>query len=201
MRQAAKYLFLALIVLLAACAGRPTRSGDDDVALAAQATRERLLAEQADWTVHGRLAVSNGRDGGNGQLTWEQQGEQTRFEMRAPVSRQTWRLVAGPGRARLEGLEGGPREGRDAEALLQSELGWTLPLADLAAWARGMRGRGPARIEFAADGLPRLIEQRGWSIEYRGWDSRTEPPLPSRVFASRGQQRVRLAIERWDSSQ
>lgn len=200
MSLATRVLLLGSALLLIACAPQRPRT-DASTAMAAQEARELTLAAQPDFSVQGRLAVSNGRDGGNGQLHWRQQGAQVEFELRAPVSRQTWRLTAGPGRAVIEGLEGGPREGREAEALLQRELGWTLPLSNLAAWARGLRGPGRARIEFDPEGLPRLIEQGGWTIEYRGWDRGSEPAMPSRVFASRGQQRVRLAIERWDSLQ
>jgi outer membrane lipoprotein LolB len=144
--------------------------------------------------------VSGGGDGGSGQLLWNQAGDATVFEMRAPVSRQTWRLTASPGLVRLDGLDGGPRHGDDAEAMLRSELGWTLPLASLASWVRGMRGEGTAQVRFDAEGLPAIIEQQGWRIEYRAWDRSTHPALPSRVFASRGDHRVRLAVSRWDLS-
>jgi outer membrane lipoprotein LolB len=192
-------VLLSLVVLLAGCAGQPRRDASPQD-LAQQAAREALLAGQAQWSLEGRIAVSGGGDGGSGQLRWTQAGAETVFEMRAPVSRQTWRLTASPGSVRLDGLDGGPRTGDDAEALLRSELGWNLPLSNLASWVRGMRGPGPARVQLDADGLPAAIEQHGWRIEYRAWDRSTDPALPSRVFASRGDQRVRLAVSHWDLS-
>jgi outer membrane lipoprotein LolB len=190
---------LACVWLLAGCAGRPSLvPAADSAALESQGRREARLAAAPEWGLHGRIAVSGGGDGGSGQLSWRQRADHLAFEMRAPVSRQTWRLTAAPGAVRLDGLDGGPRHGTDAEALLQQELGWTVPLGHLSAWVRGMRGEGTARIGFDAEGLPALIEQHGWRIEYRGWDRSSEPALPTRVFASRGEQRVRLAIARWD---
>jgi outer membrane lipoprotein LolB len=191
-------LGLALILLLAACAPQRAMRAPDGALLAAQEAREARLAADDAWTLHGRLAVSDGSDGGSGQLRWEHTPRRTVFDLRAPVSRQTWRLTAEPDAVRIDGLEGGPRHGRDAEALLRDEIGWNLPLANLGPWVRGMRGEGRARIEFDRDGLPALIEQAGWRIEYRGWHRGDGPALPSRVFASRGEQRVRLAIQRWD---
>ena len=187
---------LALVALLAACAAPHIRQADTAL-LAAQHERERLLASQPRWSLTGRVAVSDGKDGGSGSLEWLHTPEATRFELRAPVSRQSWRLSVDETGARLDGLEGGPREARRAEALLRRELGWELPLVDLSAWVRGARGDGRARIEFGADGLPALIEQHGWRVEYRGWDHTHTPPLPTRVFAERGPHRVRLAISRW----
>jgi outer membrane lipoprotein LolB len=40
------------------------------------------------------------------------------------------------------------------------------------------------------------IEQSGWRIEYGEWTA--DPlPMPTRVQATQGEARVRLAIERW----
>ena len=51
-----------------------------------------------------------------------------------------------------------------------------------------------ARIEFRDDGLPAQIEQDGWKVRYLDYDTTRDPPLPSKVFASRGDYQVRLAI-------
>lgn len=186
---------LLLVLLLAACA-TPVRRVDGD-AFELQQRREQALEAIDAWSLRGRLAVSGGGDGGSGQLSWRNSADRTDFEVRAPVSRQTWRLLVEPGQARIEGLEGGPRIGTDAETLLREEIGWELPLQALSAWVRGMRGPGQARIEFDADGLPAVIEQHGWVVEYRGWHRDRALPMPAKVFASRGDRRVRLVIADW----
>lgn len=192
--------FLALgLVLLAACAPRVARvpAGPDPAQLlAAQSAREAALAESPDWSLAGRVAVSVPGDGGSGRLDWQEKDGQVDIRLSAPVSRQGWLLQVRPGQARLEGLAGGTREGPDAEALLQEATGWTLPVASLSAWVRGARAPGPATIEFGPDGLPLRIEQAGWVVEYRAWDT-GEPARPKRVFARRGEASVRLVVDRW----
>lgn len=187
---------LWLLSLLAGCSTAPPRRSEQEPALAAQLERESRLGQRDDWSLVGRLAVSDGRDGGSGRIEWRQRGERFSIDIRAPVSRRTWRLTGAPGRAALEGLDGGPQYGADAESLLQREVGWRVPFADLKAWSRGMRGAGRAEIDFDTAALPRQIRQRGWIVEYRGWDD-SVPPLPTRVFASNGTRRVRLVVERW----
>ena len=188
----------AIALLLVACAGPRVRPLEADAqSLARQSAREQTLAQHADWTLRGRLGVSDGRDSGSGSLEWEQDGDAYRFSVHAPVTGKTWVLRGRAGHAVLEGLREQPVEGDDAAALLERELGWRVPVAGLVDWARGLRAPGAARVTFRADGLPAVIEQAGWRVEYLDYDQSRDPPLPRKVFASRGDYKVRLAIREW----
>ena len=154
---------LVACLVLAACAGRTIREAPPVAATAAMATQEaREAALQADdeWTLAGRVALANGDRGGSGRLDWRQSGERFAVSLSAPITRQSWRLGAGPDGATLEGLEGGPRQGPDAAGLLLRSTGWQIPLEALPASARP-----PWRSASTA----------GW----RGW-SRVAGPSPIR---------------------
>jgi len=194
MRAVARTGLLAVFVL-AGCAA-PRIKPDADL-LARQDARERALATQRTWQLEGRLGVSDGRDGGSGSLQWRQDGDAFHFSVHAPVTGKTWVLSGDPGHATLSGLREQPIEGADAAKLLERELGWHVPVAELTDWVRAARARGEARIEFRSDGLPAVIEQDGWKIEYPDYDSASQPPLPRRIFASRGDYRVRLSVSQW----
>jgi outer membrane lipoprotein LolB len=191
---------IAAVLLLAACA--PVRIKGDAGMLEAQAAREAALSGRDHWVLTGRLAVSNGHDGGSGSLTWEQDGERYDFTVRAPVTGRSFRLHGGPDGAVLVGLDLGPMRGVDAETLMARALGWQVPLRDLRAWVLGLRAdSGPAQLSFGADGLPSLLQQDGWKVEYRDWYADRTPALPRKVFAERAPYRVRLSIENWDLRQ
>ncbi len=194
-RAGAGGLALLVLLVLAGCAGPRPRSSDP-AALAAQQARERAIAAWEQWGFSGRIAISGQDGGGSGRVEWQRQGDRLEVSLQAPVSRQSWRLIATPGAARLEGLEGGPRHGASAERLLREELGWRLPLAAVEAWVRGTRHRPMARMAFDADGRPAQLRESGWTVEYRGWDP-AHPELPRRVFAQAGEQRLRLVVDRW----
>lgn len=197
--RAGRLALLAGLLVLGACAGPRVRPPPpaDAAALARQAAREAALAERMHWTLHGRLGVADARDSGSGSLEWSQQGSRFRFSVHAPVTGKTWVLSGGGGHAVLEGLREHAVEGDDAAALLERELGWKVPLGELLYWARGLRAPGEARIEFRDDGLPAQIEQDGWQVRYLDYDTDRDPPLPNKVYASRGDYRVRLAIRDW----
>jgi len=193
-------LTLSAILLLAACAPAPVRRGADAALLQQQAAREALLAAAPDWSLSGRIAVSDGHDGGSGRIEWSQHGHDFDIRLSAPITRQSWRLVRSGSQVRLEGLDGGTREGDDAQALLQQAVGWVVPVDALAAWARGARAGAGATLEFGADGLPALLGEQGWAVEYRAWTAGTAPALPKKVFAKQGASRVKLQVDHWGSN-
>ena len=186
---------VAWALVLAACAAPRVKT--DDAMLARQSEREHALASQPNWQLQGRLGVSNAKDAGSGSLQWKQDGEAFRFSVHAPVTGKTWVLAGDAHRVVLEGLREQPVEGDDAAALLDRELGWKVPVAQLTEWVRAARAKGEAQIEFRSDGLPAVIQQDGWKIEYPDYDETHQPPLPRKVFASRGDYRVRLSVSEW----
>jgi len=192
--------------LLAACVSSPVRRPAptvDDALARHEAARRAALA---DWSLSGRVAIANGRQGGSGRIDWTQHGDRYRISLAAPVTRQSWRLDGDAASARLEGIEGGPRESADAEALLREATGWSIPVRALVDWVRGIAAPptalGEARIDYAANGLPSSVEQAGWRIDYRDWYEAGigQPALPKRIEARRGESKVRLIVDGWTTA-
>jgi outer membrane lipoprotein LolB len=187
---------VATLLVRAACAPLPTRGTAAQVA--AQAARERALGAQTQWGLQAHFAVSDGRDGGSGTLSWRQDGEGYSLSLRAPITGKTARLEGGPAGVVLTGLRGGPIRGDDAQALLAGRFGWHIPVAQLIWWVRGLRAPdSPADLSYGENGLPSLLEQDGWKVEYRDWYADRNPPLPRKVYASKPPYSVRLVIEQW----
>lgn len=190
------------------CASHPARvqlpelsAAQVAAAEAGQVARENTLAALPRWTLVGRVAVSRGREGGSGRLEWRQDGDRFEVALSAPVTRQGWRLEGDASGARLDGLEGGTREGPDATALLLEATRLDVPVAALASWARGARAEtarfGPARIMFGADGRPSRLSQAGWTIDYQAWTAAGSLALPQRLNAVRDDARLRLVVDSW----
>jgi outer membrane lipoprotein LolB len=192
----ARSALVLLLVLLSACAPvppRPQLPGDD----ATQSARETILGARPSWSFTGRMALSQGGNGGSARIVWVQDGADFDIRLSAPITRQSWRLRQYQGKVSLEGLDGGLRQGVDAEALLLEASGWRIPVKAMAAWVRGMRAPGAAQLSFDPQGLPATLAQDGWAVEYRAWFPLT-PALPAKVFARQGQASVRLIVETWD---
>lgn len=195
-----RFIAIFLVLFLAACATTraPVRLAGDAVTLGLQEQREKALADSDHWTLEGRLSVSDGKESGSGGLTWRQDGDRYEFTVRAPVTGRSFRLTGGPEGAELEGLDGGPRRGADAESLMASAVGWQIPMTELKRWVLGLQANGgPADIAFGADRLPSRLVQDGWTVDYRQWDATKQPAMPVRVFAEKAPYKVRLSIEDW----
>lgn len=195
----------ALSLLLAACVGQPVRSRLPQERVAAaeasQLERESRLRQRGEWSLAGRIAVSNEGKGGSGRVEWEQAGPRFEVSLSAPVTRQSWRVTGDGSGAQLEGLDGGVRSGSDARLLLLQATGWDIPVIALADWVRGLRAAelGPGTVIFGTDMRPARIEQGGWAIDYE-WPPESAPDaLPARLDARRGEARVRLIIDEWNA--
>lgn len=206
-------LVLAMVWLVSACAGRMTRppgppQAVDPAAIAAaqvaQQEREVWLDAHPQWALSGRIAISNAGKGGSGRIDWRQHGDDYEVSLSAPVTRQSWRMTGGPAGTRLEGLEGGIREGTDPAQLLLEATGWEIPVAALADWARGRAAAGfeTESMTYATDTHLQRLQQDGWRIDYLAWQNAEggQPALPARIDAQRGDAKVRLIIDRWDFS-
>ena len=212
MRQVFAALAAAIAIALAGCqtvATRPAPVVDIPRAEAAQQVRAAALGladgdcATPGWAMTGRVALSNGKDGGSGQLEWTQGAGRTHLLLSAPITRQTWILDVDAGGATLQGVPNGPLHGADAAQLLRQATGWDIPVAALGCWVRAVVANpaefAEARIDYSADLLPLRIEQDGWVVDYTGWkqDPFSRQPMPSRINAQRGENRVRLVVDRW----
>jgi outer membrane lipoprotein LolB len=217
-----RILLVALaVVVLAACRGVPIAgqavparvvgTGVESAETLAQRQRiERLGLADGDcaapeWAMTGRVALSNGKDGGSGRIEWSQTGGKVRIGLSAPVTRQGWALEVDGDGASLQGVPNGPVHGEDAATLLRDNTGWDIPVAGLGCWVRGAWASeavfGAAAVGYDAEGRLQRIEQAGWVIDYAEWrpDAASGVELPARITALRNADRVRLVVDRWDA--
>ncbi len=216
MSAARRTLALSGLVLfaLSGCVSVPRGQGGgaavvervSDQARTAETARQAWLQAHPQWSFQGRVAISKDRNGGSGRIDWQQDGPRYRVQLSAPVTRQSWVLTGDTttGAGRLEGLDGGPRSGPDAEQVLLDATGWTIPVNQMPDWVRALRiaDAGAQRVDLDAAGRPRTVQQDGWTIEFLAWApaSDGQPELPQRIEAHNGSAKVRLLVDQWTVS-
>jgi outer membrane lipoprotein LolB len=190
------------VAILSGCVSSPTRAPAVPVDQVQAQANDQRRGDVGEWSLSGRIAVSNGKQGGSGRIDWQQTQGRYAISLSAPVTRQSWRLSGDAAGARLEGVEGGTRESADVESMLQTTTGWDIPVRALSDWVRGIGATsaeyGPAKVEYGAGNLPSRLQQAGWLIEYQEWQPASAGPvMPARLVATRGQAKVRLIVDQW----
>ena len=189
---------IALATLASACATQPAKRALPAVVGSAeqhQATRAARLTALPGWSMTGRIAVTNGQQGGSGRIEWRQEGARYAVTLSAPVTRQSWRVTGGDG-ATIEGLSGGPRQGPDAAALVFEATHWRVPVGALGDWLLALPRDGDA-VRFGNDGRVDRIEGEGWVVVYSDWRLLEGVELPGRIEAVQGTAKVRLVVDDW----
>ena len=199
MKRFRAFAIVMLASLASACAMQPVKQALPPVvgsAEANQAARATKLAALPNWSMSGRIAVSNGKQGGSGRIEWKQDGVRYAATLSAPVTRQSWRVNGGPDGATIEGLSGGPRSGPDASALVFDATHWRVPVDALGDWLLGLPREGDA-VHFGTDGRIDRIEGEGWVVAYADWRAAGGMELPGRIEAVQDTAKVRLVVDDW----
>ncbi|HSP57496.1 MAG TPA: lipoprotein insertase outer membrane protein LolB [Halomonas sp.] len=187
---------LLVIALLAGCAGRaPAPEGER--AEGQWNDQEDRLEALDTWDLIGKASLRTPQDSTSANLDWNQTAHYYRLLISGPF---------GSGRSTLEGREGrfslttaeGRFEAKTPEALMEEQLGWSLPVSSLSDWIRGLPAeQSEHRLEEDALGFPATLQQDGWTIDYRDWTRVEDLWLPRRLVMEYDELRVVLVVTDW----
>ena len=156
-----------------------------------------------NWTINGRIAVQNGDDGGPLDYEWKQLNP-TDYDIRlqAPFGMATSWISGRANGVSLKTSSGDELYDTDVDRLMFRLNGWSLPVKGLYYWVRGLPSAESnySVPEWSENGLPAVILQDGWRIEFRKHTLvHQRYILPRKVFISRpGEEiEVRMVVRKW----
>ena len=85
------------------------------------------------------------------------------------------------------------------EALLEREIGWSVPLQGLRYWIVGIPvpDGAPSKLEFDDFGRLARLEQAGWTVVYERYDTVNGLSLPERIRFSNASVDATVIVRRW----
>ena len=132
---------------------------------------------------------------------WQQTGQDRyRLLLINPLGSTELELNAAPGAVELVDNKGQHYKADDAEEMIGKLTGMPIPLNSLRQWIVGLPGDA---TDYKLDDQFRLSEinysQNGknWKVVYNGYDTKTQPALPSNLELSDGGQRIKLKMDNW----
>jgi outer membrane lipoprotein LolB len=190
----ARLVAASALCLLAACRMLPT---PDVVAV----TR----TEQPTFALESRIAVSDGEHAANAGLEWRHSRDGNQWTVLSPFGQIVARLNDSPTGAELQLADGKRWHAADAAELLPALLpelaNAGLPHERLTHWVQAAPHADAEVRELDDLGRPALVIDRGWRIEYFAYMSDSPAALPQRLNISRGEFRLRLMIDAWQTPQ
>ena len=191
-----------MALLLASCS--QSRFPSDSVTAAERWDKHQLSAAARDqWDIQARAVVRLQGEAYNLGIQWrEHQGERL-ILLQAPFGQGVIRLEAAPGQQyRLSLPDGRVLRDHSPEALLESVIGWSIPVSGLHYWIRGIPSPGKPYSHRLNDAdNARQIKQDQWTIEYKDYFAPDQGlALPRRIELTYDQILIRMVIERWQSA-
>jgi len=194
-RPGQNLVLLTLVVLLSGCVTPRSIQLPD---LPDWQTRKDLLVGVDEWEFAGRIGVSAGDEGFNGQLWWRQDGIVFRARISGPLGVGTVFINGDRRELTVTDSDGAVTELVDAEVELRQMYGWTIPVTSLRFWALGIPDpASPAETEFGDDGQLSNLSQQNWQVEFTQYREGGGQLMPRRLTAVSDDVKVRLVIDNW----
>lgn len=189
---------LILVLATAACVHHPGLTPPTNLR-----DHQQQIQAIGDWQLKGKLGIRTLDDSGSASLAWVQQTTRYHINLSGPLGQKRMIITGQPGKVRLEQTGEPIREAKTPEALIKQQLGWTLPVTQLAYWVRGVpapKGR-ITRLEQNDTGLIAQLHQGDWLITYSNYQDQTLAgktlALPGKITAEYRDVRLILVIRQW----
>lgn len=187
-----------LLVLLSGCATTPKPLLTED-----WQEHTRQLSALNKWHAVGKLAVKVPNDGGSMGIRWEQAPTQFNIDFSGPFGQNLLTISGNDKLVTLNEPNQAPISAKTAEELIRRNTGWTIPVAQLAFWVRGLPDPANRIRKFQPNpqGLIGALEQSDWNITYSEYMSVTSGSetlaMPKRIVAEFKEIRLTLVIREW----
>ncbi|NKQ12582.1 lipoprotein insertase outer membrane protein LolB [Pseudomonas sp. SST3] len=189
----------ALALLLAGCAGLAPQETVEGPGNAEDWKAHKAQVSEIDgWQISGKIGIRAPQDSGSGTLFWLQRQDYFDIRLSGPLGRGATRLTGRPDAVTLEVAGEGRFEAKSPEALVESQLGWQLPVSNLLWWVRGLPAPDSrSRIALDANGHLASLHQDGWDVQYLGYSEEDGDTLPARIKLAGRDLQITLVIKDW----
>lgn len=199
-RQRARWLSLLLSLLLSACATAPThqaRTAIPDMAHFA------ALSKIKQFHLKGRIGIQMPQRGYTGAFKWQHVALDTNtIHFYSPLGSQVAMLSQTPKQAKLTDQKGHEYTANSAAALIETHLGWQLPLQHLDHWllAKPADLKNLKGLSFDEAGHLASSQQGLWHVRYSDYHEWQGIALPRKILLKNKDFSLKLIIKDWQVS-
>ena len=194
---------IGCLALLSGCAGLTSHETLSGQGNPAQWQAHKAQASQLNgWQISGKVGIRSPRESGSATLFWLQRQDYFDIRLAGPMGRGAARLTGRPGAVSLDAANQGQFQAESAETLLQQQLGWSLPVAHLFWWIRGLPAEdSKSRLTLDSESRLAKLEQDDWQVEYLSYVEQNGYWLPERMKLHGANLDITLVIKDWQPRQ
>lgn len=184
-----------ILLLLSACTTLTPKLQQQDLAWS---TRLQQLQRINHWTIQGSVGVRTTERAWSASLFWQQTPKNYALHLFGPLGVNRIQLAGTRNQVTLTSPVQPTVSAKNAEALLQQQLGWQLPVKYLTYWIRGIPAPGqPAQLAWDEVQHLSKLNQAGWEITYTAYSNIAGVDLPTRITLQHTNLQLRLVIHQW----
>ena len=193
------FMTLCLLATLAACSSLPPQAPTTTPAsLSLHQQHLASLSRIQRFELKGRLGVQADGKGYTASLIWQHNAEQEDIRIYSPLGGQLARIQKTAEGISLEDAQGQVSVGKDAESLIQTLLGWRLPLSGLADWVLGRPvNAAMASLTWDEAGHTLSLNEADWAIDYQQYQASSAAFLPHKLSLKNARVQLKLIVEKW----
>lgn len=178
-------ILILLLLTLAGCTSAPI-------------VVQRAPQADAPFAFNGRVLIKQGMRRERSGIHWEHRAGDE-ITLLGPLGYTVAHIHRDSNGAVLDDAYGKHYAADDAESLMQTAVGWQLPLSGLRYWVVALPAAdGEFSIENNSHGQVDQLRQQGWEIHYSKYASKARDALPLLIELKRDEIEVQLQIEEWE---
>ncbi len=191
-------LLILSVSLLSACSQLPRVETGSEY----QRWLEHQIAvsEINSWKIKGRISIKNGKESGTATLHWNQVNSDYELRVITPFGQGTYLLKGSPNRVTMQGPKNEILTADTPDELLYEGLGWTVHLAGLMYWIRGIPEPDIDYSQLLLDREGRLseMEQSGFNVSVQRYTDQDGVSLPGKLFIKNDNIQLKMVIQNWN---
>jgi len=162
--------------------------------------RQQQLQTMENFTLQASLGIRTPDDSISGSLRWQQQQQSYQANLNNFIGVSLFELNQSPSGSNIL-INGERYYDTDATSLLLQLSGWSMPLADMPLWLRGLPGKNSTDIRYDEHGRVTgfiLTDSNGvrWQLQYQSFFG-DALSLPKNLQLQSDDTRIKLVIRNW----
>ena len=161
--------------------------------------RKKQLEHLKTWGFNGSFSIRSPEHNVIGNIDWQQNHNRYQVHLSGPLGIDSIEVIGNAKQVRLIKAGQPTVYAKTPEALLQSQVGWQLPIQNLNYWLKGLPiPHLTSKMTFDRYQHSQVIQQQHWHVEYQDYQRFNGVELPGRIDISHQDLAIRIVIKQWN---